>query len=47
MYMDTQKIETDIQKVTDEAIERWINLCLMLIQHKSQKQKENENGKKN
>ncbi len=42
-----KEIETDIQKVTDEAVERWINLCLMLIQHKKQKQKENENAKQN
>lgn len=42
-----KEIETDIQKVTDEAVERWINLCLMQIKHKKQKQKENKNGKKN
>ena len=42
-----KEIETDTQKATDEAVERWINLCLMQIQHKKQKQKENENGKKN
>lgn len=42
-----KEIETDIQKATDEAIERWINLCLMQLQHKKQEKKENENGKKN
>lgn len=42
-----KEIERDIQKITNEAIERWINLCLMQLQHKKQKQKENENGEKN
>lgn len=45
--MDTQEIEIDIQKVTNEAVERWINLCLMQLQHKKQKQKEDENAKQN
>lgn len=42
-----KEIETDIQKVTDEAVERWIQLCLMQLQHQRQKQKEDENGKEN
>lgn len=44
-----KEIESDIQKVTNEAVERWINLCLMQLQHKHkrQKKKENENAKEN
>lgn len=32
-----KEIETDVQKATDEAIERWINLCFLQIQAKTQK----------
>lgn len=35
--MDTQEIEIDIQKITDEAVERWINLCFLQIKAKTQK----------
>lgn len=37
MYMDTQEIEIDTQKVINEAVERWINLCFLQIKAKTQK----------
>lgn len=47
MYMDTQEIEIDTEKITNEAVERWIDYCLQQIRHKKQKQKEDENAKQN
>lgn len=32
-----KEIEIDIQKVTNEAVERWIDYCLQQIRHKTQK----------
>lgn len=46
MYMDTQEIEIDTEKITNEAVERWLDYCLQQIQHKKQKE-EDENAKQN
>ena len=37
-----KEIEIDTQKVIAEAIERWVNLCLLQIQAKTQKVKDEQ-----